>query len=308
MRRCLLTGVLFACAMPALAQRPIQTFDPFYQGETAIRHFYDAYAVAAELSYRPPGLLQSESVAGAVAGPALGVNLRMDYRLGQYVDLGLYVDAAGNGAGRSLDLSWIALKVYRTSGGSDYALRFAIDPSSDGRGGFPQTDLGFLYSTLLSPTVSQDFGIGLRRVGIGFQELADVTPVAVEPGDPIVSPPGVTSEVVRGRTQGWEMHFSWSHNIVFDPAGSHLFAALQASGGRYDLVEWTANSTDQGAQNPRSATRFTGGLVAVRSGILIERPGYQFAPFLSLPVRQWARPLDDWPRARAQVGVRFMVR
>ena len=292
----------------AVAQRPIQTFDPFYQGESATRHFFNNVAIGAELTYRPPGLLQSESSAfSALAGTALGMNLRVDYRLSDSADLGVYVDAAGNGSGRSMDLSWIALKVYRLQEGVDYALRFAIDPSSDAGGGFPQADLGFLYSTPLSPLVTQDFAMGIRRVQIGFWELQQVGAPPVEPGDPLPSSPGESTMLVRGRTEGWEMRFSWSHNILFDPAGSNLFIAFLAEGGKFNLLEW---SEDDGAEDSsdRSATRFTGGVVWIRSGLQVERPGYRFAPYLSIPLRQWARPTDDWPRSRARIGVRFTLR
>lgn len=299
----MMVGLMLAPA--ALAQRPVQTFDPFYQGESAARHFFNSYAIAAELTYRPPGLLQSEaSAVAAVSGAAIGMNLRLDYRLADYLDLGFYVDAAGNGSGRSMDLSWVALKYYRMQEGIDYALRFAIDPSSDGRSGFPQADLGFLYSTPLSPLVTQDFAIGIRRVQIGFQELHTIDSPPIDPGDPLVSAQGSSTLLVRGRTQGWEMRFSWSHNILFDPAGSNLFVAILAEGGKFDLLEWETG--DDGSD--RSTTRFTGGVVWVRSGLQIERPGFQFAPYLSIPMRQWARPSDDWPRSRARIGLRFMVR
>ncbi|MDA0378600.1 MAG: hypothetical protein O2899_03820, partial [Bacteroidetes bacterium] len=258
--------VLLGWLVPAQAQRPIQTFDPFYQGESATRHFFDAYAVSAELTYRPPGLLQSEATAvSAVAGTAVGMHLRLDYRLADHLDLGFYVDASGNGAGRSMDLSWIALKYYRLEEGVDYALRFAIDPSSDGTNGFPQADLGFLYSTPLSALVTQDFGIGIRRVRIGFQELQSIdTPI--DPGDPLPSTSGETTLQVRGRTEGWEMHFSWSHNILFDPAGSNLFVAFMAEGGKFNLLEWQVGE-DTVADTDRAATRFTGGVVWIRSGL-----------------------------------------
>lgn len=300
--------VLLLFAQSAQAQRPVQTFDPFYQGETAVRHFFDTYAVAAELSYRPPGLFQADQAAVSnVATNAMGVNLRLDYRLGHNLDVGFYVDAVGNGTGRSLDLSWVALKYYKRMETDDFAFRLAIDPSSDGRSGFPQADLGFLYTTPLSATVTQDFAIGMRRVRIGFQELVAIEAPPLNPGDPIVSAPGASSELIRGRSQGWEMHFAWSHNILFDPAGSNLFVSFMAEGGKYDLLEWTASSVGN-PEDTRTSTQFTGGVLWIRSGLQVERPVYQFAPFVSIPVRQWAHPNDDWPRSRARVGVRLMLR
>ncbi len=299
--------VLLCTVSAAHGQRPIRTFDPFYQGESATRHFFDTYAVSAELTYRPPGLLQSEATAvSAVSGTAVGMHVRLDYRLADHLDRGLYVDATGNGTGRSMDLSWVALKYYRLEEGVDYALRFAIDPSSDGTNGFPQADLGFLYSTPLSPLVTQDFGLGIRSVRIGFQEFQTIDN-PMEPGDPLPSSPGETSLQVRGRTEGWEMHFSWSHNILFDPAGSNLFVAFMAEGGKFNLLEWQVEDGGR-TESDRAATRFTGGVVWIRSGLQIERPGYQFAPYLGVPLRQWARPGDDWPRSRTRIGVRFMLR
>jgi len=303
----LLLGAVVFSAAPASAQRPVQTFDPFYQGENAMRSFYDNYAVTAELTYRPPGLFQSDqSAVSNVGANALGVNMRFDYRLGQNMDLGVFVDATGSGSGRSLDLSWVALKNYKRQEGMDYALRFAIDPSSNGRSGFPQADLGFLYSAMMSPTVSQDFAIGMRRVQIGFQELNAIPPPPVNAGDPIVTAPGATTEVVRGRTQGWEMHMNWSYNIIFDPAGSKLFLAVIGEGGNYDLVEWKVVEASQ--EDGRLATDYKGGTLWIRSGLQIERPEYQFAPYLSIPFRQWATPDGDWPRSKAKVGIRLMLR
>ena len=305
----LAVSLMVLLAAPVQAQRPVQTFDPFYQGESATRHFFNAYAVAAELTYRPPGLLQSETTAVAAgSGTSMGVHIRVDYRLADTMDLGFYVDAAGNGTGRSMDLSWVALKYYRLQEGIEYALRFAIDPSSDGRSGFPQADLGFLYSTPLSPLVTQDFALGVRRVQIGFQELQTFDSPPIDPGDPLPTAQGSTTQLIRGRTQGWEMRFSWSHNILFDPAGSNLFVSFLAEGGKFDLLEWEAGEEPNDEVTERSSTKFTGGVVWIRSGLQIERPGFQFAPYLSIPVRQWTRPTDDWPRSRARIGLRFMVR
>jgi hypothetical protein len=265
---CGLAAVLMSLlAAPVQAQRPVQTFDPFYQGENATRHFFNAYAVSAELTYRPPGLLQSESSAVvAGTGASMGVHMRVDYRLADTIDLGFYVDAAGNGTGRSMDLSWIALKYYRLQEGIEYALRFAIDPSSDGRSGFPQADLGFLYSTPLSPLVTQDFALGVRRVQIGFQELQTLDSPPIDPGDPLVTAQGSSTQLIRGRTQGWEMRFSWSHNILFDPAGSNLFVSFLAEGGKFDLLEWEAGQQVESEAGDRSSTKFTGGVVWIRSG------------------------------------------
>lgn len=302
--------MLFLLVPGALAQRPVQMFDPFYRGESAVRSFYERTAVAAELSYRPPGLLQADATpSGTVSNigvDPIGLNIRFEYKLNARFDAGMFVDATGNGAGRALDLSWIMLKYFKHQEGTDYAIRLAIDPSSDGRSGFPQADLAFLYTAPMSATVTSDFGIGIRRVQIGFQELVPSTPVPVQPGDPMVSAPGAANEVLRGRARGWEVHVSWSHNILFDPAGSNLFFALLAEGGTYDMVEWIV---DQDAkQNNRRVTDYKGGVIWIRSGLKIERPSYQFTPFLAIPFRQWAPSEGEWPRARVRLGLSFMLR
>lgn len=301
-------GVVACVAGSAFAQRPVHMFDPFYRGETAVRTFHNQYAVTAELSFRPPGLLQGES---SLSAPGVGVNplglsLNVDYQLGSRLDLGAFIDATGSAAGRTLGLSWITLKYFKHQEGTDYAIRLALDPSSDGRSGFPQADLGFLYTSALSPQVTADFAFGVRRVQIGFQELVPSEPVPLDPGDPVVTAPGASNELLRGRARGWEVHASWSHNILFDPAGSNLFVALLAEGGTYDMVEWKAESG--GGESARSITEYRGGTLWARSGIEIERPGYQLAPFLSIPFRQWEPNEGEWPKARVRLGLSLMLR
>ncbi len=287
----LLVLAAFAAIAPldALAQRPIQMFDPFYRGESASRTFYDSYAVTAELSYRPRGLLQGDDAVGGglasgIGSDPVGLNLLFEYQLTPSLDAGAYVDASGSAAGRTLGINWLQLKYFRHEEGTDYAIRLAVDPSSDARGGFPQMDLGFLYESLLSPTVSTDFAIGVRRVHVGFQELT------------------TDNLLLRNRAIGWEMHVSTSYRIVFDPAGSNMFIHGLVQGGSYDLVEWVAGQAE------RSSTDYQGGVIWLRSGLDIKRPSYQFEPYLSIPVSQWAPSEGEWPRNRARVGVRFMIR
>lgn len=309
---CGLVGCI--AAQTVSAQRPIRMFDPLYRGETAQRSFYDTYAVTAELSYRPPGFLTSDDLSSnSVAGigrDAIGLNLRFDYRLSSRFDLGAFVDATGNGTGRSLNLSWVMLKYFKRLEGTDYSVRLAVDPSSDGRSGFPQTDLAFLYTSLLSPTLSTHFGMGVRRVQIGIQELVQSEVDVVEPGDPVVEAPPPATEILRSRALGWEVHMTTSYNILFDPAGSNLFVAVLGQGGSYDLVEWTADNpgTDEDETSERTTTAFRGGVVWVRSGLEIHRPGYQFVPYLAFPATHWQPESGDWPRPRARVGLRLMLR
>ena len=94
-----------------------------------------------------------------------------------------------------------------------------------------------------------------------------------------------------------------SYNILFDPAGSNLFVAVLGQGGNYDLVEWAESESDD-----RSASAYRGGVIWLRSGLEIERPGYRFAPYLSLPVKHWQPSSGEWPTPRAHVGIRLMLR
>ena len=295
-------------ASDLLAQRPVQMFDPFCRGESAVRSFYDRYAVTAELSYRPNALLQGDASLStqALGTDAIGLNLHLEYQLNANLDLGMYVDARGNAAGQGLGFSWIVLKYMSYQEGTDYAIRLAIDPSSDGRSGFPQADLAFLYSSPMSDRVTADFGFGVRRVQIGFQELVPATPEGIDPGSSMVSPPGASNDILRGRARGWEVHATWSHNILFDPAGSNLFVSLMAEAGSYDMLEWIVQP--EGDQDSRTQTDYRGGVLWARSGLEIERPAYRFAPFLDLPFRQWAPSTGEWPRSKVRLGVRLMLR
>lgn len=295
----------------ANAQRPIETFDPFYHGEGARRSFFDLYAVTAEISYRPPGLLQkNEAPSGtalATGTDPLGLNLRFDYHLSSRLDLGFFIDAAGTTAGRSVSIRWVTLKYFQTQEAIDYAIRLAVDPSSDGRSGFPQMDLAFMYTSLVAPSVSNDFIIGIRRIQIGIQQLVSVDVPPLDPADPVFSKQPPDREVRRSRALGWEVHMSTGYNMLFDPAGSNAFVSLIAAGGRYDLVEWMVDAPMTDASN-RTTTEFRGGVVWIRSGFQIERPGYRFSPFLSLPIKQWAPRSGDWPEARPSIGIRLMLR
>ncbi len=298
---------------PALAfsQRPIRTFDPFYKGESANRSFYDTYALTAEFTYRPAGLLQNDdpSSGGLSGGPsdAFGMNFRLAYRLSSQLDVGAYVDAAGNTAGRSLSVNWLSIKYFRREEGIDYAVRLAVDPVSDGRSGFPQMDLAFLYRSFVSPSVTSDFAVGIRRVQLGFQQIVTVPPDPIKPSDPIVSAPSSDRDVLRTQALGWEVHMLTGYNLVFDPAGSNLFVTLLGEGGSYDLVEWMVNTIESDA-GARMSTTFKGGVLWIRSGLQIEKPGYRFSPFLSLPIKQWSPSGGDFPRARPRLGLQFMIR
>lgn len=307
----IVVGLITLSGVNVHAQRPVRTFDPFYRGETASRMFFDRYAVTAEISYRPAGFLQNDDISSqavpSTASDPLGLNLRFETRLATGFDVGFFIDAAGNTAGRSLSLSWLTLKYYGRQENVDYAIRLAVDPASDGRSGFPQTDLAFLYAVSLSPELRSDFAVGIRRVQLGFQQIVATEPTLIDPDDSIVSPPGPGRTIRRSRAHGWEVHMMTGYSLVFDPAGSNMFVTLIGEGGRYGLVEWTVDEVVDGEQM-RTTTEFRGGVVWVRSGLEFDRPGYQVSPFLSLPLKQWAPADDDYPRARAHVGIRLMIR
>ena len=296
----LLAGLcLLLIAGPHLAeaQRPLRLYDPFYRNETARRVFFDRYAFTAEVSYRPAGSLQDDGFPSPNADP-LALALRFDYQLGQRFDLSVLMDAVGGTSGRKLSVSWIALKYYRTVDRQDYAFRLAVDPASDGRVGFPQMDLAFLYTSLMTPALSTDFAIGLRRIRIGYQQL--------DPDEPLATVTQADREVVRTRALGWEVHVMSTYNILFDPAGSNLFVTFLGEGGRYDLVELGAVAPTP--ENTRSTTTFRGGVFWIRTGIELDRPNYQLAPYLAVPVKQWAPTEGVWPTSRLHVGLRLMLR
>ncbi len=283
------------------AQRPIRVFDPFYQDEIARRGFNDRYAVTGELIYRPAGLLSDQNLA-APAGDALGVSLRVDYQLAEYLDVGMHLDASNSGIGSAPSLRWLSLKYYRVDEFTDYAVRFAVDPVAQGISGFPQMDLAFLYGSPSSPIVRTDYAMGIRRVQIGIQELMTVAPPPIDPDDPIVTP-APDRTVVRTHAFGWEVHMSGRYSVVFDPAGSSLYVSLLGEGGSYDLVEWEVASPDD-----RETSEFTGGVIWASTGLQFDRPSYRFGPYLSVPVSQWAPKAGDWPHRRTRVGFRLTFR
>ena len=299
----------------AAAQRPLRVYDPFYRDETARRIFFDRYAFTAEVSYRPAGFIQGDGDIPSPNADPLALGLRFDYQLASSFDLSILMDAVGGISGRQLSINWVALKYYRTVETEDYAFRLAVDPSSDGRAGFPQMDLAFLYTSLVAPTVSTDFALGLRRVRIGYQQLVRVDAPPPDVNDPLVTT-APERELIRTRALGWEVHLMMTYNILFDPAGSNLFVTLLGEGGRYDLIELGAvrgragplGENDLGEDAPRATTRFRGGVVWARTGLEIDRPSYQFAPYLAVPLQQWKPREGEWPRARLHIGVRFMIR
>ncbi|QXD15478.1 hypothetical protein GQ464_000555 [Rhodocaloribacter litoris] len=312
-RRVALLGLLLFCGstLPeAAAQRPLRVYDPFYRDETARRIFFDRYALTAEVSYRPAGFIQSDGDIPSPNADPFALGLRFDYQLSSRFDLAILMDAVGGTAGRKLAVNWVALKYYRTVDTQDYAFRLAVDPASEGRVGFPQMDLAFLYTSPASPTLTTDFALGLRRIRIGYQQLVRLEVPPPDPDDPVVTTPADRA-LIRTRALGWEAHLMMSYNILFDPAGSNLFVTFLGEAGRYDLIELGEVGPDGrlvDADGERTTTRFRGGVIWVRTGLEFDRPAYQIAPYMAVPLRQWHPDEGEWPSARLHIGARLMLR
>ena len=317
----LLLGLLLGLGLlpeDALGQRPFRLSDPFYRGETARRHFFDNYALTGEVSYRSAGTFQGDGV--PAANSDLAFRFRFDYELTRRFDLSAIFDAAGGAGTRRLALSWLVLKYYRyvEETHSDYAIRLAVDPSANGNLGFPQVDLAFLYTSLLSPVLSTDFALGIRRVNIGYAQL--LPPEPISDGIFVIRP---TPTLLFTRALGTEMHLLMNYNLHFDPAESNLFIDFLGEVGSYDVVEapLEANaglnladlgSSGEGAirEEEEQETSYRGGTFWVRFGVEFNRPGYQISPFLGAPLRQWTpkNADDDWPEARLHFGFQLMLR
>lgn len=308
--------LLLVCTVAdALAQRPFRSYDPFYRDEAAHRTFFDGYAVTAEFSYRPAGTVgQAAATAPTISAPsgALGLAFHIEYKLMDQLDLNAILDASGGMSGESATLSWIALKRYWHSDGTNFALRLAFDPrpAFDGRLGFRQTDLALFYNTTQSPLVSMDLVGGFRQVRIGYQRLAppellDTETIANNAFTP-------HSDLLLTQTEGVEAHLMIQYNMLFDPAQSHVFAALLYEGGRYTLNERPL--TDLTSPVTTNA-RYQGHVIWIRTGVRWNRPSYKVAPFLSVPIISRARaqnmdvasPGGKGPKL-IQLGLRLTMR
>jgi hypothetical protein len=283
------------------AQRPFRIYDPFYRNETARRSFFDGYAFTTEVSYRAAGAIQGDGRQAVEADP-LGLSFRLDYQLTSRLDLSAILDASGSLSGRSLSLSWIVLKYYQHVENTDYAFRLAVDPSSDGLVGFPQLDFAFIATSLLTPMISSDFAIGMRRVRMGYEQL-------VRNEDPLAEQPRAFR---YWRAIGVEVHFMMQYSVLLNPARSNVFVAMIAEGGSYELVEQASPrgglAAALGAGAPSWEGDYRGGVVWIRPGIEYNRPSYQLTPFLNIPLKQWVPEEGDWNEARLHVGFRLMFR
>lgn len=308
---------LLVCTVAdAVAQRPFRSYDPFYRDEAAHRTFFDGYAVTAEFSYRPAGTVgQAATTAPAISAPsgALGLAFHIEYKLMDQLDLYAILDASGGMSGESATLSWIALKRYWHSDGTNFALRLAFDPrpAFDGKLGFRQTDLALFYNTTQSPMVSMDLVGGFRQVRIGYQRLAPPELFDAEAAA-AAADFAPHANLLLTQTEGVEAHLMIQYNMLFDPAQSHVFAALLYEGGQYTLNERALADPSSGTT---TNARYQGHVIWIRTGVRWNRPSYKIAPFLSVPIISRARaqnldvvaPNGKGPKL-IQLGLRLTLR
>ncbi len=303
------TLVFAVCSVPAAAQGAFQTLDPFYQDESARRDFFGGIAVSGEVGYRGPSLLQPAAEGQASPG-ALALSAQLDYALHPQVDLSAIVDLSGGVRQGPVGLSWVIVKPYWHNDRTDYAVRIAVDPASEGSLGFRQTDVAFLSTASLSPRLTHDLAFGVRRVRTGYdaRPLTDAAEEAFE---------GSLSQLLadgdRVRVIGKELHGAWGYNVLFDPAGSRLSVLLLAEAGDYTLLSAAPPPLVTDGENGASEERVRGGSGWLRAGLELNRPSYQLAPYVMLPVVTWAdvrgEPVRHGPRPdRARFGVRLTLR
>ena len=227
-----------------------------------------------------------------------------------------------------LRLSWIVLKPYWHNEHTDYAVRIAVDPASEGGLGFRRTDVAFVSSSSLSPLLSSDFAIGLRRVRVGYERLqldeaADTTfggDPAGELADELASGVDSDPDLVRTRSIGREIHVMWGHSLHLDPAGSNINLTLLGEAMEYDVVQTRPfEPALEGPEGPVAAEdeeerrRYRGGVGWLRAGIEWARPSYILSPFASIPFITWVDEGSEgqtWgPRlTQARFGVRVTLR
>ena len=312
-------AALALVAVPAAAQGTFQTLDPSYGGETARRGFYGGFALSGEAAYRDPDLLDS-AAPGAPAPSDLSLSARLDYALLPQVDLALVADLTGAAQNGRMGLSWVVVKPYWHNEGTDYAIRVAVDPVSEGGLGFRQTDVAFLSTTALSPAVTSDLSLGLRRLRTGY---TSIDPLLTEPQAEVERAPGDSrillgsEETVRSRVVGQAVRAAWGYNVLFDPAGSRLAVGLVAEAADYSVFQVDEVEFAEGdgapveAEEPSDRVRSAVGWM--RAGVEFSRPSYQLAPFVSVPVVTWAdvqgESVRHGPRfEKVRVGLRVTLR
>ena len=315
-----LAAIALGMAVPAAAQGTFQTLDPSYGGETARRAFYGGFALSGEAAYRDADLLDRVQP-GEPAPPDLSLSARLDYALLPQVDFALVADLTGAAQNGRMGLSWVVVKPYWHNEGTDYAIRLAVDPVSEGGLGFRQTDVAFLSTTALSPTVTSDLSLGLRRLRTGY---SDAVPAPTEVGEggeaeaPAVPDIRInvgTDQLVRSRLVGQSVRGAWGYNVLFDPAGSRFAFGLVAEAADYSVLqsEGVDLDADGEAAGEESSDRVRSAVGWVRAGVEFSRPSYQLAPFVSVPLFTWADvqgdPVRHGPRVhKVRVGLRVTLR
>ena len=125
----------------------------------------------------------------------------------------------------------------------------------------------------------------MRQVRIGYQQLRIRDPepsLDVQQFQPLREP-SQPIDVVLTQALGWEAHMMIRYNVHFDPARSHLFASLLYEGGDYELEERILIG-NTGSATDASPSTFQGHVFWLRFGMQVNRPSYQMAPFVSLPI------------------------
>lgn len=297
-------------AAPAAAQGTFQTIDPFYAGENARRSFFGGLALSGELAYRQADLLGLSDPGTPAADLALSG--RLDYALLPQVDLSAVLDLSGGVGAGAMGLSWVVVKPYWSNEFTDYAVRVAVDPASEGGLGFRQTDVAFLSTTTLSPSGTSDFAVGLRRVRAGYDTAT--------PGAPPDEPTAQTAALraydptgERVRLVGQELRLSWGYNVLFDPAGSRISIGFLGEAGDYTVIAAASPREPVAERGAAPEDRIQSGTAWVRTGFEWSRPSYQLAPYLSMPLFTWAtvrgEPVQHGPRPdKVRAGVRLTLR
>lgn len=310
-------AALVLVAVPAAAQGAFQTLDPSYGGETARRGFYGGFALSGEAAYRDADLLGTAEP-GAPAPSDLSLSARLDYALLPQVDLALVADLTGAAQSGRMGLSWVVVKPYWHNEGTDYAIRVAVDPVSEGGLGFRQTDVAFLSTTSLAPTVTSDLSLGLRRLRTGYTYtdplLVEAADVERAPGDSRILVGDETT--VRSRVVGQSVRGAWGYNVLFDPAGSRLAFGLMAEAADYSIYRLEGDefaTADEGQSEDAPSDRVRSAVGWARAGVEFSRPEYQLAPFVSVPLVTWAdvegESVRHGPRfAKLRVGLRVTLR
>lgn len=308
-RLALLAAVLALPNGEANAQRPFSTIDPFYQNESAKRSFYENFSVQAEVAYQGADPV---TFSGHAFSP-FALMVRLDYALMPQVDVAAVLDASSGvngGAGGSMRIGWFVVKPYWQQNNTSYAIRVAIDPFPDSGFGFRQTDVAFLSSTTISPTVATDIAIGFRRARVGFEQVTLVT----EFQNQLIS--SLHPEITRSRANGTELHAMWGYRFMMDPGGTHVFTILSAQAMAYSVL--TINPDDpllagRGGLDLDEPGQLRGGLALVNVGFEYSRPSFVLSPYMSVPLFRMARMDGEGPVYgprfdHTRLGFRFTVR